>query len=188
MLPTMPIRVDNNALLPEKISIFANCSQLILTKSCIAYQQIMQVGKRRLPTHPDSVCLASAVVSLRYSCEKCCLAKRKYVPSNNPGLSCQRCYARKLPCFNAGSQQGRRNDLPYNNYLESATLVVLTLNTQHHDVKKTGRKAIMRKTSPENIDLESIPTKPTRVANDNFLPDVLVRNALVSDQLDQRSS
>ena len=39
-----------------------------------------------------------------------------------------------------------------------------------------------------NIDLESIPMKPTRVANDELLPDVLVRNALVSDQMDQHSS
>ena len=100
-----------------KISTFVNLFQLILTKSCNEYQQIMQIGKRRLPTHPDSVCLASAVVSLRYFCEKYHLAKRKYVPSKESGLPCQRCYARKLPCFNAELQQGRRNNLPSNNYL-----------------------------------------------------------------------
>ena len=93
-----------------------------------------------------------------------------------------------LPCFNAELQQGRRKNLPSNNYLKSATFVVLTLVTQHHHGKTTSKKAIMRKASPVNIDLESIPTKPTHVANDKFLPDVLVRNALVSDQMDQRSS
>ena len=97
-------------------------------------------------------------------------------------------YARKLPCFNAESQQGRRNDLPSTNYLHSSTTVVLTLDTQHHVGKKTSQRAIMRKALPLKIDLKSNPTKPTLVANDYFLRDVLVRKAHVSDHMDQRSS
>ena len=46
----------------------------------------------------------------------------------------------------------------------------------------------MRKASPVNIDLESISAKPTCVANDDLFPDMLIINALVSDQMDQRSS
>ena len=97
-------------------------------------------------------------------------------------------YTRKLPCFNAESQQGRRNDLPSKIYLQSATSVVLTLDTQHNDGKKTSQRAIMRKALPLKIDLMSNPTKPTLVAKDYSLPDVLVRKALVSDHMDQRSS
>ena len=74
----------------RKISTFVNLFQLILTKSCNEYQQIMQIEKIRLQTDPDSVCRPSVVVSLRYSCEKCHLVKRKCVPSNEPGLPWQR--------------------------------------------------------------------------------------------------
>ena len=95
---------------------------------------------------------------------------------------------KKATLFYAELQQGRRNNLPSNNYLKSATFVVLTLVTQHHHGKTTSKKAIMRKASPVNIKLKCISTIPTNVANDDFLPDVLVRNALVSDQMDQRSS
>ena len=85
-------------------------------------------------------------------------------------------------------QQRRGNNLPSNNYLKSATLVILTLATQHHDGEKTSQKAMVRKASPVNIDLEAIPTKATRVTNDNLFPDAFVRKVLVSNQLDQRSS
>ena len=151
MHPTMPTRLPIMICCLTKISIFINFFQLILTKSCNAYQQIMQVGKRRLPTDPDSVCRPSAVVSLRYSCENCCVAKRKCVPSKNPGLPCKQCYERKLLCFNAESQQGKRNNLGSNNYLQSTASAVVPLATQHHDGKKSSQKAIVRKASPVNI-------------------------------------
>ena len=47
---------------------------------------------------------------------------------------------------------------------------------------------MVRKASPVNIHFESIPMKPTRVANDHFLPDLLVRNDPISERMDQRSS
>ena len=66
--------------------------------------------------------------------------------------------------------------------------MLLTLTNQHCDGDNSNEKAIVRNASPGYMDLQSIPTKPTRLANDDLLPDVLDEDALVSDGGHQCSS